>query len=111
MLLARGDFLGLLIAIYVFVLFIYQGNYEEADHLKRFITINLAAVAYDFLWIIFHYSGYWSGNEYEQSEITLKKWTYFFSFLSFVVKVILLISVYINYDKIKSKKKGRKSAK
>lgn len=73
--------------------------------------INIGAVIYDLLWIIFHYSGYWDGNEYEQAEIALKKWTYFFSFLSFIIKFVLLISVWISYDKIsgKNKKQGRKS--
>ena len=31
--LARGDFLGILIGVYVFVLFVYQGNYNAIENL------------------------------------------------------------------------------
>eukprot|EP00340_Litonotus_pictus_P008916 CAMPEP_0170517468 /NCGR_PEP_ID=MMETSP0209-20121228/3448_1 /TAXON_ID=665100 ORGANISM="Litonotus pictus, Strain P1" /NCGR_SAMPLE_ID=MMETSP0209 /ASSEMBLY_ACC=CAM_ASM_000301 /LENGTH=498 /DNA_ID=CAMNT_0010802723 /DNA_START=134 /DNA_END=1630 /DNA_ORIENTATION=+ len=104
--LARGDFTGLIISIYVFVIFIYQGHFESTDYLKTWLKVNLFAVIYDLVWIIFHYGGYWSGNEYEYAEIGLKMWTYFFSFLSFCVKLALLISVYMNYEKLNSNKSG-----
>lgn len=109
-LLARGDFLGILIGIYVFILFLYQGGYETAKELKRYLQINFAAVIYDLLWIIFHFSGYWNGNEYEHAELSLKRWTYFFSFLNFLVKIVLLISVWISYDKVSNSKKGGKKS-
>jgi hypothetical protein len=109
-LLARGDFLGLLISIYIFVLFIYQANFTTLDHLKSYLKINLAAILYDVMWLIFHFSGYWSGNEYEHAEISLKKWTYFFSFVSFLVKVALLVSVYISYDKGVNRKNTKQSS-
>ena len=110
MLLARGDFLGILLAIYIFVLFIYEGNYESQPQLKKFITINFAAVIYDLVWIIIHYGGYWSGNKYEQAQLGLKKWTYAISFIIFIVKSTLLVSVWIHYDQILSKNNsGRRS--
>jgi len=116
MLLARGDFLGILLAIYIFILFIFQGNYDSKNQLKKFIYINLGAVIYDLMWIIIHYTGYWDGNKYQQAEITLKKWTYAISFIIFMVKTTLLVSVWIHYDKLKSgankaKKSGRRSFK
>jgi hypothetical protein len=109
MLLARGDFLGILLAIYIFILFIFEGNYESTTQLKKFITINFAAVIYDLVWIIIHYGGYWGGNKYEQAEMGLKKWTYAISFIIFIVKVTLLVSVWIHYDQLASANKGRKS--
>lgn len=109
MLLARGDFLGILLSIYIFVLFIYEGNYESQPQLKKFITINFAAVIYDLVWIIIHYGGYWGGNKYDQAQLGLKRWTYAISFIIFIVKVTLLVSVWIHYDQILSKNAGRKS--
>ena len=106
--LARGDFLGIIIGVYVFVLFVYKNNYEAAETLLLFLKINAGACGYDFLWLLFHYKGYWSGNEWEHSEIGLKRVTYFFSFLSFIVKVCLLVSVYMSYDKLGKNKDNSK---
>jgi|JI10StandDraft_1071094.scaffolds.fasta_scaffold957240_1 hypothetical protein len=98
--LARSDFISIMISVYVFVLFLFQSSFNEAPKLKTFLQINLGAVVYDIIWLVFHFQGYWSGNSYEYAEITLKKWTYFFSFINLLVKIFLLISVWVSYDKM-----------
>lgn len=96
----RCDFISIMISVYVFVLFLFPKSFNEASKLKTFLQINLGAVVYDTIWLVFHFKGYWSGNSYEYAEITLKKWTYFFSFINLLVKIFLLISVWVSYDKI-----------
>lgn len=71
--LARSDFISIMISVYVFVLFLFQKSFNEASQLKAFLQINLGAVIYDIIWLVFHFQGYWSGNSYEYAEITLKK--------------------------------------
>ena len=78
--------------------------------MRKYLQVNLVNVIYDLAWIVSHYEGYWSGSAYDYSELSLKRWTYFFSFLNFLVKFILLISLWISYDKaLKKKKKSPKN--
>lgn len=105
-LLSRSDFLGLFICIFVFVLFIIQKKLEILDYMKSYLKINFISVIYDIIWLIFHFKGYWSGSDYDYSELTLKRWTYFFSFTNCIVKVILLISLTISYDKAMKRKRS-----
>lgn len=100
-LLARSDFIGLLIGIYVFVLFVYQDKLEILDNMKRYLIINSISTVYDLCWLAVHLKGYWSGSKYDYAEIGLKKYTYFFSFLNFLVKIVLLVSLSIKYEKAK----------
>lgn len=105
-LLARGDFLGIIIGVYIYTLFLHTRS-STLQNLKSYLKINLGAVCYDCIWLFCHFSGYWNGNEYEHAEIGLKKWTYAFSMISFLVKIALLISVYLSYTKGISKEKNK----
>lgn len=110
MLLARSDFLNLIIAIYIFVLFIVQHRLELIKYMRLFLQVDLATIVYDLVWLVFHYTGYWSGNPNEQAEMSLKSWTYFFSFANFIVKIGLFISVWISLNKtLEANKKAKRN--
>ena len=104
-LLARSDFIGLFIGIFVFVLFIIQNRLEIIDYLRYYLQVNLLNVIYDLIWLIFHYQGYWNGSDYDYAELGLKKWTFFFSSINFLVKFILFISLWISYDRALKRQK------
>lgn len=106
--LARCDFIGILIGIYVFVLFIIQNRLEILEHMKNYLKINLGAVVYDAFWILSHKDGYFSGSSYDYAELPLKRITYVVSIISFFVKIALLISLWIAYDKASKKDKNIK---
>lgn len=102
---ARSDFIGIIISIFIFILFVIQKRIETVEYMKGYLKVNLGSIIYDLIWLCCHYTGYFTGSQYDYAEISLKRVTYVLSFINWVVKLLLLIAVWISYDKALKKPK------
>lgn len=103
----RPDFIGLLMGVGIWYLFLNNQNIhtlEILDQIRNFLDIMLVAIVYDFIWLFFHYKGFWKD---ELADKTIKEMTYLFAVLNFFVKIGLCFSLWINFSKERYKKKEK----
>ena len=91
-LLARTDFVNFVIGVVIWMLFIYDKNNDVLKYLMNLIYVLGGSLAYDLLWLMLQFSGYFKGIEGD-NDIGLKRFTYLLSLINVGVKVVLLLTL------------------
>ena len=123
----RSDFVGvglfslftkyllqLFVGTAIWALFIHDKKTDILEYLNLLYTI-IATLFYDFLWLYFHsnvgilinffiYQSFFKGSNYENAEGGLTSFAYFVSFVNFVCKIVLLVTLWIQYNVATHKK-------
>ena len=87
-LLERSNFLDLLLAISVTILFLLDKNSDVNKYLQPLILTFGFSLLYDFIWFITKFGTYIS--DYENPEIKLKRFIYFICIGNSLIKICLI---------------------
>ena len=87
-LLERSNFLDLLLAISVTILFLFDKNSDVNKYLQPLILTFGFSLLYDFIWFITKFGTYIS--DYENPEIKLKRFIYFICIGNSLIKICLI---------------------
>ncbi len=103
----RSDFVGIIIPIIIFLIYQTTFKQEVLKNINRFIMAISGNIAYDLLWILINLKVITfliqakSGQSFNgNSHSSLYSLVYFVAFISFILKIILLGTLFI----IKKKK-------
>ena len=87
-LLERSDFLNLFMAIIIMVLFFLDKKNNIERYLQPLILTIGGSLIYDFVWFIIQFPEFFS--DWNNPEINLKRFIYFFSMGNFLIKACLI---------------------
>lgn len=88
----RADFVNMLIPVYILAMFSTSFSSKLGDNLKVFLFASLFTMITDVLWLVFRDSTNASDAGGEDS---IRRFVYFTSLISFVIKVVLCLSLWI----------------
>jgi hypothetical protein len=92
-LLERSDYINLIIAILTLNFFILDKNGSIVNYLKYFIWLLAVTIAFDIIWFLFNFGGYFVGEQGDP-ESNLKRIIYLVAICCTVIKCLFTVALY-----------------
>ena len=96
----KADFVNVLVPLYILVIYFTSINSNLMQNLKQFLYSLFTTLAYDLIWLIFHFSAYTTSSAATAGEDSLKTYTLMLSIIGIFVKLTLIISTWIQKLKV-----------